>query len=535
MASTLDPESAMPDVSTLLDKHVVLKYECLDRLLLNGYLPRLQTPEQLAGFLCRHRGEEIPRYDLLGELTSNFMTAVDQLALDHDIPVVHFERGQRKEDIAAPYFAAAQREGVVLIGIAQEKANVFRPCGRRQREKGKYSVTRAAAYVNHVYFYIWDADWGPSFIKVCTYAPWSIRVWLNGHEWVKRQLERRGIGFTPLDNGIAAVDDPRLLQRTCDRLSSAHVQRYFDRWLYRLPSPLAAKDRHAGYVHALSILQLEISRTEVFDRPLHGRQFFEAVIREHLDLGRPEKLQLLFHRRLPRRRGEGPFRTRVFSADVDPSLHVSHRHTRIKQYFKCDRALRTETTINDAGDFRVGKLLRNLDALRQIGRDINLRLLDLERQTQQCTPAATTFEGLVLPTGEPGHRAPGLRFGDPRVVALFGALCDFRWIRAGIRSRELRPLVEHHLARPYTPGQMAYDLRRLVRKGLLERLPKSHRYVLTQLGRQLVLFCSRLYGHILVPGISQLEASRSTSPLALAWRRFDREAAIFVSNMALAA
>jgi hypothetical protein len=354
-------------------------------------------------------------------------------------------------------------------------------------------------------------------------------------EWVKRRLARRGIAFTPLDNGIATVDNPVALQRTCDRLAAANVQRYFDRWCYRLPSPFTAKDRRAGYAHTLSILQLEISRTEVFDRPLRGRQFFEAVIHDHLDLGRPEKLQLLFHRRLPRRRGEGPFRTRVFCADVDPSLHVSHRRTRIRQYWKCDRALRTETTINDATDFRVGKLLRNLDTLREIGRDINRRLLDLERQTQQCTPAATTFEDLILPTGEPGHRAPGLRFGDPRVVALFGALSHFRWLHDGIRSRDLRPLVEHHLARPYGHSQMAYDLCRLLRKGLIERIPKSHRYLLTTLGRQLVLFCTRLYSRALCPGLGQLHSSRSTSPLAVAWRRFDREAATLVENLRLAA
>lgn len=183
----------------------------------------------------------------------------------------------------------------------------------------------------------------------------------------------------------------------------------------------------------------------------------------------------------------------------------------------------------------MGKLLVNLDTLRRIGRDINRRLLDLERQTQQCTPAASTFEALVLPTGDPGRRAPGLRFGDPRVVALFGALSDFRWIHDGIRSRDLRPLVEHHLARSYGHRQMAYDLRRLVRKGLLERIPKSHRYVLTALGRRLVLFCTRLYSRALCPGLGQLDAPRSTAPLAVAWRRFDREAAMLVENLALAA
>ncbi len=326
----------MPDLNTLLDDHVTLKYEFVDRIFLNGYVAKLQEPDQLAWFLCQHRGQEIPRYELLGKITSEFVAAIEKLAEDRHIPVVHFEKGQRKETIAEPYFATAallQREGVVLIGIAQEKAKVFRPPGKARRGKGKgFAAGRNSAFVKHVYLYIWDNDFGPTFIKFCTYAPWSVRVCLNGHMWLRQRLRRSGHVVEPLDNGIAYVDDQAALRRLCRRFGPAHSQRYFDRWLYRLPSPFTADDRRAGYTYQLSILQLEIARTEVFDRPLHGRQFFEEVIRQHLDLGRPEQLQLIFGRRFPRRRGQPATRTRVFTQDVNPSLHVSHRHTRVKQY-----------------------------------------------------------------------------------------------------------------------------------------------------------------------------------------------------------
>ena len=113
------------------------------------------------------------------------------------MPVVHFEKGQRKEALAQPYLDAAQaagREGVVLIGIAKERASVFRPPAVRDRVPGRYAARRLRSFVNRVYCYIWDAEFGGSFIKVCTYAPWSVRVWLNGHSWAKRQLEGRHIG-----------------------------------------------------------------------------------------------------------------------------------------------------------------------------------------------------------------------------------------------------------------------------------------------------------------------------------------------------
>ncbi len=164
----------MPNVNTLLDEHVVLKYEFADRIFLNGYVSRLQEPDDLAWFLCQHRGEEIPRYEVLGEMTRAFVAAIEEMAEKRSIPVVHFERGQRKEAIAQPFFdaaAAAQREGVVMIGIAQEKANVFRPPSKLQRQVGKFAAIRASAFVKHVYLYIWDRDFGPGFLKFCTYAP----------------------------------------------------------------------------------------------------------------------------------------------------------------------------------------------------------------------------------------------------------------------------------------------------------------------------------------------------------------------------
>ncbi len=235
-------------------------------------------------------------------------------------------------------------------------------------------------------------------------------------------------------------------------------------------------------------------------------------------------MQLLFHRRLPRRRREGPFRTRVFCTHVDPSIRVRHRDTTIKQYWKCDRALRTETTINEPRDLGVGKLLANLVTLRRLGRDINRRLLDLERQAHHCTPAASTFEALIMPTGDPDHRAPGLHFGDPRVVGLLAALSEFRWVCDPIRNRTLRPLVEHYLARPYMPGEMAYDLRRLCRKQILERLPHSHSYRLTPTGRQLALFTTKLYERALCPGLGRTwitpgSMSCQRSPRISPWRK----------------
>jgi len=498
----------MPNVAQLIKDHVTLEVDCVDRLYLNGYIPTLQTPEQLVAFLRRHRGHPIPSPKLLGDLTQEYRRRVEQLARQVGAPIIPFLKGQRKDDVAKWHLARFKKpHGVVFIGVAQEKAFAFRASHQRAGKHVHFAYSRQSVCVTHYYFYVVDPEWGPAFLKVCTYAPFAMKVCLNGHEWLKRQLTKRGIAFTALDNGIAQCGHPQAVQKLADQVSAHEVQRFFDRWLRQLPMPLRPKDFAAGYRPRLALRQMEVSLTQVFDRPLHGREFFEEVIRENLDLGRPDRVQLLFERKLMRTT-PSRFRTRVIHHGVAPSLHVEYKHSGVKQYFKEDRALRTETTINDPSDVGIKRSLKHFDALRQIGRQVNRRLLTLERVAQDCTLSAPSLQQLVLPSVHQGQRAPGLRVGDPRVMALLGALCTMSTLTEGVTNRTLRPVVLGLLggaAVSYTPSQMSYDLRRLVRKGVLQKLPGRHRYMLTPKGRRWALFVTKTYARVLRPGFQQLD------------------------------
>ena len=321
--------------------------------------------------------------------------------------------------------------------------------------------------VKHFYFYVQDRDWGPAFLKIGTYVPYPVKLCLNGHEWVKQRLRRQRVRFESLDNGFLACADPAALQAACDALGPADVQAFFDRWSQRLPWPMTPADRAAGYDHRLAISQLEVSLTDVFDRPVQGRHFFEALIRENLDLGRPDRVGLLFPIRIPRTTPPPTFgyRTRVITDGVQPSLHIEYKHSHVKQYFKEQHALRTETTINNPNDFYVNKGIANLSHLRDLGHQVNRKLLEVERVSQQCVLTQDALDRLQSPTVETGQRASALRFGDPRVMALLQAIVGFTHLPRGFRNRDLRPQVEALLGRPYTRAQMTYDLRRLRLKG----------------------------------------------------------------------
>lgn len=500
--------------ATILNQHVTLEVESIDRLYLNAYVPQLQSEGAVADFFRRHRGQPFASSALMAPMTQAFVAEIERFVATQQLPLITFEHGVRKDEIAARYLAQCSgREGILFVGKAQEKTRVFRTQRRHNPQTGTpYPwLYRSTAMVNQYYFYLVDEEFGPAFIKFSSYFPYTGRVCVNGHEYVKRQLAREGIAFEALDNGILSCANPARLQAICNALTPAKIEHMVRKWFRRLPHPFPVRDRAAGYRYDLSILQAEFSLTQVFDRPMTGRLFFEEVLRENLDIGRPDRVQLIFQRRVTKRT-PGQFRTRVLTDGVIPSLHVDYKHTGIKQYLKTDarstpRALRTETTINDTRDFAIGRRLSNLPALRAVGFTANRRLLDVQRVSQDGTIGENAFAALTRPTTVAGQRVSALRFGDPRAMALLGALVVVRFLSAGFSNRMLR----EHLApllgtapAMISAGRMTYDLRRLRLHGLIARIPHTNRYTMTPEGLRTAVFLLSVHARIVRPGLAVL-------------------------------
>jgi hypothetical protein len=197
---------------------------------------------------------------------------------------------------------------------------------------------------------------------------------------------------------------------------------------------------------------------------------------------------------------------------------MDYKNTRIKQYHKEGQALRTETTINDTYDFQIGRRLTNLSALRRVGFQANRRLLSVQRISHDSTLGADAFTRIQDPAIVEGQRASGLRFGQPRVLALLGALVLFRLLPEGFAAGNLRtPMVELLGLPPgkFAPGKMTCDLRRLRLHGLIERVPKSHRYRVTEFGFRSALFLTRAYARLLRPGLAMATDPQPPAPAPL--------------------
>ena len=323
-------------VADVLAEHVSFELECIDRMYCNVYQPRLQHVGGVVGYVRHHLGLPVPSTVPLGAISDRFIKQVHAFAATHQVPWVDFVKGQRKDDVMhdqlAVFEASGRTEGVLFVGRAQEKTTVFRTEKRRNATGHSYPwIVQTTGMVNHFYFYCVDADFGPFFLKFCSYFPYTAKLCFNGHHWAQRQAAKAGIGFTAMDNAFAAVDDPAAVQAICDRFGPGHIQALLDKWLGRLPDPFTPDDRADGFDYQISILQAEFSLTQMLDAPVTGRVFFEHVIRDNLDIGRADQIGLIFNRRIHhgrKRSTPSRFRTRVITDGVTPSLHAEYKHTR---------------------------------------------------------------------------------------------------------------------------------------------------------------------------------------------------------------
>jgi hypothetical protein len=530
----------MGTVATLLAEHVSFRCASVDRIGVRGYVPGLQYEGGLVKFLV-NRGFTIPAPPALNKNHERLVAELDKLIATTGVPTVRFGRSDCKEDVARPFQDAALnagRPGLVLVGKAQERTSSWRgwidKSNPQHRPQHPHIVWRRQSVPDHWYFYFADDEWGPAFIKVCSYAPYPMWCCANGHEWAKRQLAKAGVGFEALDNGLRAVDDPDRAHRICERLAAGDVSDLLDRMTAVMPDPLTAVDRDAGFEWAFSVAQMEMSDTAVFDQPRQGRAWFEAAIGGHLDLGRPDKVSLVVNRKIVNRgkhKTPGRFATEVITRDVAPQLQIHYKSSKVKAYLKEGRALRVETTINNPADFALHKTLNadNWQLLRRQGTEINARFLAVLGDGNVDPPDPASLEQVVLPSVHDGQRAPGLRFGDPRTTTLLASVAAFAHVIGGLTNKSLRGQMRSLWDPDYTSAQASYDLRRLRLKGFIERTPGTNTYRVTAHGLRVASFLTHLAARVMVPTLTDLAALAkprppdATRPLTTAWRSYETE------------
>jgi hypothetical protein len=505
----------------LLGPAVQWVYTCWDRIVLNGYIERLQRPENLIHFFHDVVGVACVEPAVLEQRTNAYKTWVRRVTDDEGIPVLAAPKGVRKEDLVEPYYRRVKgAAGVVCVLTSMEQGRTFVSYTPRRTPPsgdGNYRFIKACRkQFLHYYWYVLDPIMGPMSIRVATYFPFNVTCYLNGHSFVAQELTRAGVRFRKADNAFLGVADVAALHCAADRLSAAVLQRRCAYWVRQLVPIFSPAERAAlapGYRYSMA--QMELATDVIFKRAAPLKALFQRACELGVLVGGAERTIHLFGRRI-NRRYQGKLQTVFDQRDTGhPVLRWYYQTSFAKQYTRGDhhgdRILRAETCSNDTRHFGVGRRLDNLPHLHAKLAATNDRSLGLQADLLASTVDSGQLAALAKPTLVGQRRVPGLKLHDDRVIRLLQTLLHPAGFARDWTTRELhaRVLAQHRLAdTDYRLSQLRYDLAKLRAKGVVQRLGRTRRYRLTQSGAKIGVLLVKLRARLLGP-LATLAATSS--------------------------
>jgi hypothetical protein len=514
----------MEPLLDVLGQVVQFAYTCWDRIVLNGYIERLQRPENLIYFFRSVVGIEVIEPAVLEQRTNAYKAWVRRVTEEHDIPVVAAPRGVKKEELVQPYYRRLKDDqGVACVLTSMEQGRTFVsyvPRWKVPSGDAKYRFIKACRkQFLHYYWYVLDPVMGPMSLRVASYFPFNVTCYLNGHSFVAQELERDGVRFRKADNAFLAVGDVAALQSAADRLTAALLQRRCNFWVRRVVPVFSPAEREAlrpGYRYSMA--QMELATDVVFKRSAPLRALFQRACELGIQVGGANRTTHLFGRRI-NRHYQGKLQTVLDQRDAGhPVLRWYYQTSFAKQYVRgdqhSDRILRNETCSNDTRHFGVGRRLENLPLLRDKLAATNERCLAQQAELLASAVDTGQLAALAAPTLVGQRRIPGLKLHDDRVIRVLETLLHPGGFVHDWTTRELhtRVVARHHLPPDnYRLSQLRYDLSKLRAKSLVERIGKTRRYRLTPLGLKLGVLLVKLRMRLLGPLTSLIHQPRATT------------------------
>jgi len=487
---------------------IAFRYSCIDRLILNAYIPRMQTPAAMAVFLREVCGKPILSGWVFKDLTERFVDRINQFAAASQVDILQVKGKTRPGELGQKHLEAARRAGrtgLIVILKHQEQARVFASEHRGGRDTN-FWVKQDFRVVNHYYFYFRDPEYGSGFVRICSYPPFSARIWVNAHGYIKRQLEAQNISFRADQNCFLETDDPKALQQAADRFNRELVEKIARKWLRWLPDPLTPEQRNAGYHTELSVYQAEFCHNLVFKSGHKLNPMYDQLLRDQLHMGQADMVQVVFDRRI-RRNTPTDFFTRIVRHDSMACIKIPYKSSWMKQYNKSGRVLRTEMVVGNPNDFGVKKRLVHLDYLQTVASHAIKRFSKAQAAAMSAALDRSTFEQLITPSTHRGKRAAALRIGAPGEMRVLEAVGCAGLIFRAFSNADLRDVMIRRLGTEpaeVSAGQVGYRLRKLRGKGLVRKVPHHNRYTLTDKGYRIVIFLLKIHSRVLGPPLDTL-------------------------------
>jgi hypothetical protein len=507
-------------LSELFGERVQFRYDCLDRIVLHGYLDGLQRPGQLVHFFHDVVGVDCIEPQVLQGRTAVYRDWAEQYTVGQGIAVLEAPKGMRKEELVRPYYGKlGPHEGIacVLKSLETNRTFISSTPHRTPRSGDEHyrRIDTGRKRFQHLYWYVWDPVMGPMSVRVATYLPFTITCYLNGHHFVGERLRQAGVALYQQDNAILRVADPVALQAAADALTPTMLQERCDYWAAKI-APQFSRAEHAAIDlrYHYSLAQIELATDAIFAEPSPLRALFRRAVELGVLLGGADRTSHLFGRQITSRYG-GKLQTVLDRRNEGhPVLRSYYRTSFVKQYEKAETLLRTETCINDTYHLNVGRRLKNLPTLVERMAETNQRFLDAQAELLACTVDQGELARLAQPVQVGKRRVPGIRLHDDRLIRLLDVLLRPGSFVADWTSRDVlaRLLERHRLTEAdYRLTQLRYDLGKLRAHGFVGRIGRTRRYRLTARGLKLGVLLVKLRTRLLGP-LATLAAAPAPPP-----------------------
>src|SRR5579872_2918767 len=465
-------------------------YRCFDRILLNGCIQSFLDGARAQGFFWVYRKTYPVSRKVLRDIAHNYHQWVDTTARKWGVEIFDPPEA-RRDEFVEPYFRNAQPDQVVLIIKGREPANIMTSVGKDD----KWHLQTKFRWVDQYNFYLQDAQWGPMFVRVCPYFPFSTRICLNQHYWIAQKLKKAGIRFLQTGNAFRQCSDPEALQKIADSLTADDILGCAHKWIHRLiPFFQAQERREAGCWHQLFFAQVEYCENLIFRRRAALEELGERLLDANRDLGRPDKLTVIFGRRVSKQY-KGKLQTEIEDLHLgNPVMRSYYKNGFAKHYVRDHDVFRIEAASHNVyTDYNIGKAVENRAALREKMRGITTRYQEVQQDILETFIDRGELRTLSQPTIlANGKRVPGLKLDHARQLALMSSLVRFAHIAANdtFTTFELQAGMADALNVPIEKcslGAVRYELSKLRAKGLVEKLPHSRRYHLLPTGYRICL------------------------------------------------
>ena len=494
----------------LFEPYLQWFYHCFDRIVINGYLSFLTRENNVVYFFREVCQKPKITKEVLAERTRQYQAWVAHYARNHQVPLLWPDKGVRKEDLVRSRQQRMVREkrfGLYYILQSMEQGWTFRavPPKYATSDPNFQFVRKHKSRYTHYYFYILDEVAGPMVLRVGSFLPFQLTAYLNGHNFMERQLRRQKIPFTKEDNRFVSVGDPAALQKAADQLTGKLMQDRIDYWALIVAPKFSARERAAcaGLHRVYAGMQIEYCRNFIFKRHWPIRSIFQRSCELGLYLLTADRIAVLFGQQRRLKTISGKWQNVL--ERIDHGQHVFrtyYKNSFLKQYEKAATFLRQEIVCNNLKDFGLKKTLPHWELVRERFQQITDRFAQTQAQHLNVHGQFDVLARLAKPVFQGKTKVAGIKLENTRLMRLLelllqGAGGHFRkWTTAQLHAA----ILDAYNVKPkdYTLSQLRYDVRKLRLHGLIERVPKSYAYRFspkgTKLSILLVQLRKRIYG-----------------------------------------